>query len=145
MLAGNDGAGVDTSRVGGLGDSIFLDSFSGGGQAFFGFAEGVLGGNSALAAEQPAFIATALGFTLLDGTEISLFSELALGADGVTPGIGFDPSQPLAAGNYAFVFQNTGPNVNDYSVTFNGSAVPEPSSAFAFCVLGLAAATRRRR
>ena len=125
-------------------DSIFLDSFGGGGLAFFGFAENTLGGNPALAAEQGPFAATALGFTLIDGSETSLFSDLAAG-EGVTPGIGFDPNQPLGAGTYAFVFQNTGANVNDYSLTFNGSAVPEPSSALAFCLLGLAAATRRRR
>lgn len=124
-------------------DSIFLDSFDGGGLAFFGFAENTLGGNPALAAEQDAFVATALGFSLIDGSETSLFADLAAGA-GVTPGIGFDPSQSLGAGTYAFVFQNTGGNVNNYGLTFSGSAVPEPTSALVLCVLGLAA-TRRQR
>ena len=126
-------------------DSIVLNSFGGGGEAFFGFAENQLGGNPALGAEQSRFVATALGFTLIDGTETSLFADLAAGAQDVLPGIGFDPNQSLGAGTYAFVFQNTGPNVNDYSVTFTGSAVPEPSSAALLALFGLAGVSRRRR
>lgn len=126
-------------------DSIVLDSFSGDGLAFFGFAEDVLGGNPAIGAEQPPFIATALGFTLIDGSETSLFTDLAAGEGGTLPGIGFDPSQSLDAGTYAFVFQNTGPDVNTFSLTFTGSAVPEPASAALISILGLAGFARRRR
>ena len=126
-------------------DSINLDSFSGDGQAFIGFSENVLGGNSALASEQAAFVATALGFTLVDGSEGSLFQDLSLGADGTTPGIGFDPNVPLQAGTYAFVFQNTGPNVNDYQLTFSASvAVPEPATV-SLVGLGLCLLPMRRR
>lgn len=126
-------------------DSISLESFDGGGQAFFGFAEDVLGGNPALAAEQPAFVATALGFTLIDGTETSLFDDLAAGEGGTLPGIGFDPTQSLGAGTYAFVFQNTGPNVNNYYLNFTASAVPEPTSALVIASVGMFFTGRRRR
>ena len=125
-------------------DSIFLDFFDGDGQAFTGFAENQLGGNPAIADQQPAFIETALGFTLIDGTESSLFDDLAAGASGTLPGIGFDPGSSLEAGTYAFVFQNTGSNVNNYTLTFSGSAVPEPSSMFVLAFFGLATLSRRR-
>ena len=72
-----------------------------------------------------------------------------LGAQGQAPLVTnvLDPNQPLAAGTYAFVFQNTGSNVNEYQLTFSGSAVavPEPSSAIAMIALGLTMVTRRRR
>ena len=130
-------------------DSIALNSFSGGGEAFFGFDSPALAGNPAIGAEQAAFAGSAIGFTLIDGTESSLFSELALGAQGTLPLASnvLDPNQPLAAGTYAFVFQNTGANVNEYELTFSGSevAVPEPSSAIAIIALGLTMVTRRRR
>lgn len=126
-------------------DSIVLDSYDGAGLAFFGFAEDQLGGNPALAAEQAAFTQTALGFTLIDGSESSLFDDLAAGAQGVLPGIGFDPSQPLGAGTYAFVFQNTGPDVNTYYLSFNASIVPEPTSAAALATMGMFLIGRRRR
>ncbi len=126
-------------------DSIELESFDGGGLAFFGFAEGVLGGNPALGAEQADFIETALGFTLIDGSESSLFSDLASGADGILPGQAFDPNGPLGSGTYAFVFQNTGSNVNEYSISFNGSAIPEPASASLIFFLGIGLIARRQR
>ena len=130
-------------------DSITLNSFSGGGDAFFGFDSPALAGNPAIGAEQAAFAGSANGFTLIDGTESSLFSEFALGAQGTLPLTAnvLDPNQPLAAGTYAFVFQNTGTNVNEYALTFTGSAVaiPEPSSAIAIIALGLTMVTRRRR
>ena len=126
-------------------DSIVLESYDGAGLAFIGFAEDALGGNPAIAAEQPAFIDTALGFTLIDGSESSLFDDLAAGAQGVLPGIGFDPSQPLGAGTYAFVFQNTGPDLNTYYLSFNASIVPEPTSAAALATLGIVMIGRRRR
>ena len=125
-------------------DSIFLDAFDGGGLAFTGFAENQLGGNPAIADQQPAFVETALGFTLIDGTETSLFDDLAAGESGNLPGIGFDPNDPLGAGTYAFVFQNTGGNINNYTLTFNGSAIPEPSSTFVVALFGLATLRRRR-
>lgn len=128
-------------------DAVNLTSFDGGGQAFIGFAENQLGGNSALAAEQPAFVASALGFTLVDGTETSLFSDLAAGIGTNAPGIGFDPNVPLEAGTYAFVFQNTGPNLNNYGLEFVGSAVavPEPSSVGLLAFCGLALLRKRRK
>ena len=58
-------------------DSIFLNFFDGGGLAFTGFAENQLGGNPAIADEQPAFVETALGFTLIDGTAVS-YTHLTL-------------------------------------------------------------------
>ena len=127
-------------------DDIELISFDGGGLAFFGFAEDVLGGNPALADEQGAFIETALGFTLIDGSEASLFEDLAAGADGIFPGMAFDPSNSLGPGTYAFVFQNTGPNVNNYSLTFTGSrsVVPEPSAAMSLAAFGAICLARRR-
>ena len=125
-------------------DDIELEFFDGGGLAFFGFAQDVLGGNPAIADEQAAFVETALGFTLIDGSENSLFSDLAQGADGVLPGAAFDPSNSLGPGTYAFVFQNTGPNVNNYSLTFTGSAIPEPTSTLLLTGLGAISVLYRR-
>lgn len=125
-------------------DSITLDLFGGGDQAFFGFGLDTLINNPAIPSQQAGFTSEALGFTLLDGSESSLFSELAAGAQGTLPGIGFDPTSALEAGTYSFVFQNTGGNVNDFGLTFTGSAVPEPSS-FALLGLGSLALLRRRR
>lgn len=127
---------------------VLFDDGGSGGQAFLGFAENQLGGNPAIAAEQSAFQATALGFALVgfsDQGDPNLFDNLAAGAQGQLPGIGFDPNSPLDAGTYAFVFQNTGPDENFYALTFNGSAVPEPSTAFLFVGLGLAGLVKRRR
>ena len=74
--SGNPAADIDffnvVVAVGYQLDAINLISFDGGGNAFFGFAENQLGGNPSLGAEQGAFVATALGFTLIDGTETCL-------------------------------------------------------------------------
>ena len=129
-------------------DSVTLNTFSGGGEAFFGVGGPTLGGNPAIGAQQGAFVSSALGFTLIDGTESSLFNDLALGLGTNVPGNPLSPGQSLPAGTYAFVFQNTGSNTNGYELTFSGSevvAVPEPSSAIAIIALGLTMVTRRRR
>jgi len=116
--------------------------------SWFGVGGPTLGGNPAIGAQQGAFVSSALGFTLIDGTESSLFNDLALGLGTNVPGNPLSPGQSLPAGTYAFVFQNTGSNTNGYELTFSGSevvAVPEPSSAIAIIALGLTMVTRRRR
>ena len=49
-------------------DSINLDLFGGGGQAFFGFGLNGLTNNPAITSQQAGFTNEALGFTLLDGS-----------------------------------------------------------------------------
>ena len=142
-VAGSPNADIDFFNVvvskGYQLDAINLTSFDGGGLAFFGFAENELGGNPSIGAEQDAFVATALGFTLVDGSETGLFENLASGTGS------FDPNAPLGAGTYAFVFQNTGTNINNYGLEFAGSVVPEPSSAGLLAFCGLALLRKRRK
>ena len=53
-------------------------------------------------------------------------------------------SAPLTEGNHAFWIQETSGPI-DYSISFNVTAVPEPSSAIGLIGLGLIGFVRRRR
>ena len=60
----------------------------------------------------------------------------------------FDPNQPLGAGSYAFVFQDTGPFLITYEVAFFTSAVPEPNTMLILALgaaFGLARSSTRGR
>ena len=68
----------------------------------------------------------------------------ALFSDGESLLPGELSATPLAAGNHAFWLQEIG-GATDYSISFNVTAVPEPSSAITLIGLGLIGFVRRRR
>lgn len=122
--------------------AVNLNSLLGGDFAFIGFVEGStiplsgLDNNADSDAAGTGFGNISNGQLLVD--EDSLGNILPdLLTDAALP---FDPE----AGEFAFVFQNTGANVNDFDLTFEITPVPEPS-VFALAGLGLLGAFRRRR
>jgi len=131
-------------------DSVTLDAFGGGGQAFIGLVPGtLLGINPTVGPGNADFDTIASGLTLIDSGDIGeILDDLILGLD---DGFGDNvPGIPLTggvigSGDFVFSVQNTGPGTNSYSLTFNTSSVPEPSSAALLSIAALGLAGFRRR
>ncbi|MEM6364751.1 MAG: PEP-CTERM sorting domain-containing protein [Planctomycetota bacterium] len=142
-ISGNVGSNGNTGAVGGSDadyfsitlsagqtiDSLTVDSYTLGGapsadRAFFGYRQGA-------------------GFAGQSGADIDdsvLFSstndEILLATTGLSE---------LNEGTHSFWLQQTSPGVFDYTLTFNVTAIPEPSSLFAICAIGSVYAVRRQK
>lgn len=142
-------------------DRVELTRYDGPAVSFIGFGAGsfVPSNPSQGAAAQAIFAQQALGFALVGDhlVESNILLNLADGDVTVDPLLDppdlrlvaeprFDRSQPLGAGSYAFVFQDTGPILVTYELDFqtSPSPVPEPHTLVVLG-LGLAGLTRMRR
>jgi len=106
---------------------------------FFALIDGTTGVNPAtgfanLGGALYSPIATPVGDNLLD----------LISGGGISGGTGFDT---LGQGDYTFVIQQTGPEINEFQLDFQVSAVavPEPSSAMLLMSLAGIVGVRRRR
>ncbi|MEM8875894.1 MAG: hypothetical protein AAGD32_16725 [Planctomycetota bacterium] len=124
-------------------DRVWLDAFSGAGQAFIGVQEGpvftVNTANNGI-----AFPPVASGFALVDADEVgsNILRDLIAGALNVAPA--FPLSNPIEAGTFSFAVQNTGVEVNGYALNFEVTEVPEPAGAAVLAGLGAVLAMHRR-
>ncbi|MEM9419625.1 MAG: PEP-CTERM sorting domain-containing protein [Planctomycetota bacterium] len=142
-------------------DRIEISRYDGSAVSFFGFGAGLTlaGDPSSGPLGQQEFAAGALGYALVGNPLVgnNLLDNLADG-DVTIDRNGpltlqlamnrrFDPDQPLGAGTYAFVFQETGSVKITYELSFYASAVPEPNAMLLLvlgAVVGLAWQPRRR-
>jgi hypothetical protein len=119
-------------------NSIVLDNYNGPSLSFVGLQSGSTWTEALGATINPANL---MGWTHIStgliGTNILDDIGLGAGAPGFVP--------PLPAGSYTFLFQETGSQTFDYSLTFN--VVPEPSTILlaAFGLAGLVAWRWRKR
>lgn len=123
-------------------DAITLDAFGGGGRAFIGVQAGpVLTVNTAVDGQD--FPAVAGGFTLVQAVDVGndILPDLIAGLSSAQPALPLN--NPVSAGTYAFAVQNTGTELNSYTLGFTVTEVPEPG--LAVCVGALGAVALRRR
>ena len=122
--------------------AVNLNFLLGGNLAFIGFVEGSTIPASGLD-NNDLSNAAGSGFAQISNGQL-LVDEDSTG--NILPDLLTDAALPFnpEAGEFAFVFQNTGSNVNAFDLTFEISPVPEPS-VFALAGLGLLGALRRRR
>ena len=120
-----------------------------------GFAAGaLLPASPAVPEEQASFAALADGFTLVGAAEVggNLLADLRRADVTVDPTTDEpdlrrpdapDPDAPLPAGDYAFVFQDTGPARMIWELNFVTTPVPEPATAGTLVLLGGGGLLRR--
>ena len=81
-----------------------------------------------------------LGYTLIGLSDVGSDVLAGMGSAGGAQGF----SGPLGTGSYSWWAQETGPSVDDWTLTFNLTPVPEPGTAL-LLGLGLAGLATRKR